>query len=114
MLRIEIPIPTPSLNTLLRMHPHAKKRLRDQYTTILRAAATSIHKAKPGQFRRVWIERRGKRLLDHDNFVGGCKLLVDALGRADLIWSDSPRYLTVKYTQATTSAKRACTLVVVV
>lgn len=114
MLRVEIPMPTPSLNVLVRMHYQAIKRLRDQYTTILRAAATSIHRAKPGQFRKVWIERRGKRLLDHDNLVGGCKPLVDALERSGLIWRDNPRFVEVKYSQSTISAKRACTLVVVI
>lgn len=114
MLRIEIPLPTPSLNVLLRMHPQAKKRLRDQYATIFKARATSLTRAKPGQYRKVWVERRGKRLLDHDNLVGGCKPLIDALERAGLIWRDSPRYLTVNYSQIKASAKSACTLVVVI
>ena len=114
MLRIEIPLPTPSLNVLMRMHPQAKKRLRNQYITIFRAHATAVTRVKPGQFRKVWIERRGKRLLDHDNLVGGCKPLVDALERAGLIWRDSPRFVRVEYSQIKASAKRACTLVVVI
>lgn len=114
MLRIQIPLPTPSLNIMRRMHPQAYKRLRNQYTTIFRVHANSVTRAKPAQFRKVWIERRGKRLLDHDNLVGGCKPLVDALETAGLIWRDSPRYVEIKYSQTTASAKRACTLVVVI
>lgn len=114
MLRIEIPMPTPSLNVLQRMHRQAIKRMRDQYTTIFRARATSLTRARPGQFRKVWIERRGKRLLDYDNLVGGCKPLVDALERSGLIWRDSARYVEIKYSQSQASAKRACTLVVVI
>jgi predicted ATPase with chaperone activity len=114
MLRIEIPMPTPSLNVLQRMHRQAIKRMRDQYTTIFRARSTAVTRVKPGQFRKVWIERRGKRLLDHDNLVGGCKPLVDALERAGLIWRDSPRFVRVEYSQIKASAKRACTLVVVI
>ena len=114
MLRIEIPMPTPSLNVLQRMHHQAIKRLRDQYTTIFRARATSVTRAKPGQFRKVWIERRGKRELDYDNLVGGCKPLVDALERSGLIWRDSARFVEIKYSQAQASAKKACTLVVVI
>ena len=113
MVRIEIPQPTPSLNVLLRMHHHAKKRLRDQYTTILRSHANAVSRAKPGQFRKVWIERRGVRLIDHDNLVGGAKPLLDALERSGLIWRDSPKFLRVEYSQTKTSAKRASTLVVV-
>jgi hypothetical protein len=98
----------------MRMHHQAVKRLRDQYTTILRSHANAVSRAKPGQFRKVWIERRGVREIDHDNLVGGCKPLLDALERSGLIWRDSPRFLQVQYSQSKTTAKRASTLVVVI
>lgn len=113
MLAIEIPMPTPSLNVYKRMHYHAQKRLRDQYTTILRLHTTAITRCKPHQMRRVTICRYGARLLDIDNLIGGCKPLVDALQRAGLLWDDSPRYVSIKYEQTKVSAKQSKTVVTI-
>jgi hypothetical protein len=110
---IEIPMPTPSLNQLRKMHFHAVKRLRDRYTVILRTHATALNRAGPYQFRRVIIERRGVRALDYDNLVGGCKPLVDALCRAGLLWDDAPKHCQIQYTQTKVPAKSARTVVVV-
>ncbi len=111
MLTIEFPLPTPSLNQWQRMHFHAKKRLRDRYTTLFRVYATQITKAKPREFKRVRIVRHGVRMLDHDNMVGGCKPLMDALERAELIYSDAPQYVAVSYEQQKASATRTKTVV---
>ena len=35
-----------------------------------------------------------KRLLDHDNLVGGCKNLIDALWYEGFIFDDSEKYIT--------------------
>lgn len=112
MLLIEIPMPTPSLNRLQRMHFHARKRLRDQYERICRARASSLHRARPGEHKCIRIERHAARELDHDNFVGGCKPLVDALNRAGLIWDDNPKHLRVEYRQVKATGKTARTLIV--
>lgn len=113
MLVIEIPLPTPSLNKLQRMHWAQRKRLRDQYERIIRSCRRSSDRVKRQQFRCVKIERHSARRLDHDNFVGGCKPLVDALVRAAVIWDDSPEYLEANYIQCKATAKTAKTVVTV-
>lgn len=95
------------------MHFHARKRLRDQYERLFRIHATSVTRARPHQHRLVQIERYSARELDHDNFVGGCKPLVDALSRAGLIWDDSQKYVTVEYGQRKATARTARTVVAV-
>lgn len=113
MLQIDFPLPSPSLNQWQRMHFHAKKRLRDRYEMVFRMHANSMTRAKPRQFRHVSIIRHGARELDHDNLVGGCKPILDALERAGLIYSDSPQYLRVDYGQRKASAKRVRTVVTI-
>ena len=112
-LIIEIPLPTPSLNKLQRMHFHARTRLRRQYETICHFQATGANRAKRFEFRRVSITRHSPRELDFDNLVGGCKLLVDALERTGLIYCDAPQYLRVEYNQRKATASKARTVVVV-
>ena len=111
MFVIEFSEPTLSLNKLQRLHWAARKRVRDSYEQWFRWHARPEHRAKRSQFRHVTIERHGSKQLDHDNFVGGCKPLVDALIRARLIWDDSPDFLTVDYIQC--KAKRSKTKTVV-
>jgi hypothetical protein len=53
---------------------------------------------QPGH-RCVKITRRGSRTLDHDNLVGGCKPLLDALVKVGLIEDDTPELVTVEYAQ---------------
>lgn len=45
------------------------------------------------------IDRRACRLLDIDNFAGGCKALIDALKEARLIPDDDPGSLEVSFIQ---------------
>ena len=113
MLKIEIPMPTPSLNRLQRMHFHARTRLRNQYEQVIRLQMNQLNAAKSHQFRRVTIQRYGARLLDHDNFVGGCKPLLDALTRAGLLWDDSPGYLRVTYAQVSGAGKNYRTVLTI-
>lgn len=113
LVTIEIPMPTVSLNVYKRMHYQAQRRLRDRYTTLLRAHTTSATRCRPHHFRNVTICRHGARLLDVDNLVGGCKPLIDALRRSGLIWDDSPKYLKVVYEQVQVSAKRSKTVITV-
>jgi len=47
---------------------------------------------KPTVFNLVIIGVR-KRELDFDNFVGGCKQLVDALTHEGFIWDDDMKHL---------------------
>lgn len=107
----EIPLPTPSLNQVRKMHHHAYKRLRDRFEVICRVHTTPLNRVSPNTFKTVTIERRGVRLLDYDNLVGGCKPLVDALKRAGLIWDDSPRWCRITYNQTRVSASQVKTIV---
>lgn len=111
MFRTEIPMATPSLNKVKRMHFHAYRKLREQYENILRSRMTDIDVAYG--LRRVDIIRFGSRELDHDNLVGGCKPLVDALKRCGLIVDDSPRHVRINYEQRKSPRKEARTVVTV-
>lgn len=111
MLVIEIPQPTPSLNYLRKLHFCEYKRLRDQFTTIFRTSATEETRCKPNQLRRITISRFAPRRLDHDNFVGGCKPLVDALNLAGLIWNDDPNSVDIDYRQIKCKTKDAKTMI---
>ena len=51
------------------------------------------YKAKFGEKRRITIYSYRKQLCDPDNFMGGLKLLLDAMQEMDLICDDSPKYL---------------------
>lgn len=109
MFRAEIPTATPSLNKVKRMHFHAYRRLREQYETILRSRMHGFDLANG--MRQVAITRWGSRELDLDNFVGGCKPLVDALKRCGLIVEDSPKYVRINYTQRKSPRKEVRTVV---
>ena len=113
MLRIEIPLPTPSLNQVQRMHFQARRRMRDQYEMICRSCATPITRVRPRQFRHVTIVRHGVRQLDHDNLVGGAKILLDALVRTELVYDDAPQYVHVTYEQVPAKAARTKTVVTI-
>lgn len=101
MLELRIPYATPSLNAL------TNRRSRFAYkTTRLRweryvAEAWFEAKARHGRGPTLWlkpprcrvrvtVERHGRQenALDHDNFLGGLKPLLDALRRFELIDND--------------------------
>ena len=111
--KITLPYATPSLNQLIRMHWGARKRLQDDLSFMVLAKSMAIPKAAPRDRRTVRITRHGPRKLDHDNLVGGCKPLVDALRGARLIHDDNPDCVRVIYTQRTASKKTARTVVVI-
>lgn len=100
--RLTIPIPTPSLNELLRggwkaRHYGARERW---YGYVCQAVHRAGERVSPADGKRaVTIERVGKRLLDHDNFVGGLKPAIDALKRVRLIRDDSQDWLELAATQ---------------
>jgi len=48
---------------------------------------------------RLIITRYSSRLLDADNFAGGCKFLIDAIRRAELITDDNPAAVTMEFHQ---------------
>lgn len=58
------------------------------------------HREEKGQERiTLRITRRAARLLDADNFAGGCKPLIDQVRYAGLIPDDSPDKVEITFTQ---------------
>jgi len=107
----EIPMVVPSLNTLLRTHWAARKRLQKQWLLVMKANANAQRVA--GVFKNVRIHAFRKRKLDHDNFVGGCKeVLIDNLKELGLIKDDSPKHLLAEYNQSLCRARNEGTMVV--
>jgi hypothetical protein len=93
----------PSLNITQRMHWTQLKRLRDSYVPYFMVAKAQAGFQKPEKWERrrvkILVVRYSSRQLDNDNFVGGCKQLIDAIRDAELIRDDSPKWVDVEYQQ---------------
>lgn len=50
------------------------------------------------------------RILDQDNFIGGCKGIIDAMKRLGMIVDDTPKLIDVEYEQVFAPAKEAKTI----
>jgi hypothetical protein len=55
---------------------------------------------------RLRIERKSIRLLDADNFAGGCKPLIDQLRYAKLIEDDDPETIEILFVQSKVKTKK--------
>lgn len=121
MITLELPTAPPSLNTYKAMHPMAQHRLsRKLWADVCAALLAQGHgtrmrvvemkgrrawltlKSPATEPRRVRIVRRYRSAryeLDHDNLVGGCKPLVDALVKVGLIADDRREFVAVTYEQ---------------
>lgn len=95
---ITLPDRTPSLNQWQRWHwakrARYKKRLAFEVATI--ACGQRLDPVP----RFVRITRHSPRKLDQDNLAGGCKALVDALVKAELLVDDSCDWVVLEYCQA--------------
>ena len=69
----------------------------------MKAIYLSIPRSLARNFKKVKIQSNRTRLLDVDNFVGGCKPIVDALKEYGLIEDDSPDKVKVEYEQKKTN-----------
>ena len=78
---------TPSLNELLGQHWSQLHRLKREARLAL----------------RVRITRHACRVLDADNFAGGCKFLIDAMRHERLIPDDDPASITLAFEQVRVS-----------
>src|SRR5690348_16819154 len=79
----------PSLNVYLKLHYHARARLRDEWCKLIMVAATGLARPTTG-YKRVVITLHLRTLRDLDNAYGGLKPLVDALRLRGLIEDDNP------------------------
>ena len=108
-MKIVIPTVAPSLNVIMRQNPFEYQKMRRELCQEIWLALiqTGHAKAPPISKARVHIIRRSPKKLDHDNFVGGCKPLLDCLRKVSrsnpsglgLIDDDNPDALTVTYQQ---------------
>lgn len=93
---LEIPEPSPSLNELLgRGHWSSYTACRRHWATLVMVAKLNARAPRDPLLGRaqVIIERIGPRELDHDNFVGGLKPVIDALKDNRLIADDSRQHI---------------------
>jgi hypothetical protein len=115
---IEVPRATPSANQLRRKYRNsfAYKRLQETWQTEIACKIRPAHRAVIERFvvkekpkMRVVIQLIKPRLYDHDNFVGGCKPIIDSLRKLGLIHNDSPHWLDLQVEQIQRSRMRPVT-----
>lgn len=102
---LTLPFSSLSRNQLDKMHWRTRYRLRVKYTnmilTLVRARQPGPVVGHPGPV-RIHYTRAAPRRLDHDNLVGGLKILQDALKQAGIIKDDTtaiivdPQYAQLK------------------
>jgi hypothetical protein len=108
-MTLTIPEATPSLNASSGEHWTARHRRRTHWAWLVRIAKLEAVQAGGGSAApwgsecltraSVKVERYGRRKLDYDNFVAGCKALIDSLVTEGLIEDDSPEHVSVVYEQ---------------
>jgi len=101
IVRIELPIVTPSNNELIAMHWIKQWNLMKSYMWEL--TAVGAHDLK---YQVKWKEKRAIRFLscrhgslDYGNLAGGFKKLEDALVNMGLLFDDSPKFADITYFQ---------------
>lgn len=100
MITLCLEAATPSLNAMNKMHWARRHRLRGQWQWLVKAAVLNDKvtvKTIPNA--KVTIERYGAKKLDHDNFVGGAKQLIDSLVQEGFLVDDSPSHVSIRYVQ---------------
>lgn len=96
--RFSVNMATPSLNETMRWHwARARKEAKAWLLAIW--AHVGPNELAEGKRRKLTIERHGKRLLDHDNLVGGMKIAIDSVKKLGLIHDDSPTWLDLEVRQ---------------
>ena len=88
---ITLPVCVKTRNKLDQMHWAARHRLKKEYSLLVRnqMRLNKIPKADTGEVYQLSILTfRKYRIRDHDNLIGGCKQLLDALSSEAFIWDD--------------------------
>ena len=78
------------------MHWAARHRLKKEYSLLVRnqMRLNKIPKADTGDVYQLSILTfRKYRIRDHDNLIGGCKQLLDALSSEAFIWDDDTKFI---------------------
>ena len=103
--RIVIPGVPASLNEVLRMSHHEKKRVRETwFNTIFvllgREPVSRLRCDAKGCIKmRVTITIHNSRQYDKDNMYGACKIVIDAIKNLGLIHDDRPEFLDAQVRQ---------------
>lgn len=110
--QIKLPIKVESRNVLDRQHWAVKRRQKQNYQLLIRnqMRLNNVPKTTPQKYQLIITSYR-KRLLDHDNLVGGCKHLIDALFNELFIWDDSPKFLSTPIIKQIKSNKEEFTFI---
>lgn len=95
---------TVSLNRLLRVGYWTRSAMRRDWwmqllVTLRGSYGARVAMHRPTGKRYVRITRQTPKFFDFDNFVGGCKVLVDAMVDVGLIAGDSAEWVEVEYRQ---------------
>jgi len=101
MMILDIPEATPSLNRVFQGHWSRRHALRNKWAWLVRAARleAKLFPTQPLQKAKLTIERWGPKRLDHDNYVAGCKGMIDSLRVEGFIVDDSPGHIEARYIQ---------------
>jgi len=128
-LTLELPKPTPSDNTLRKMHPGTYATYRDRLCMQIRqkmaraGVSPTYLRAKPGRRRKVdmfaaypmraqvTFHRYSSGDLDDSNFRQGCKALLDALVIEGVIFDDARKWLDDRYEQHRAPPRQGRTVV---
>jgi hypothetical protein len=111
MIELHIPAVPPGPNGprgMLRSHWTKRRKIRDEWYYLVHSAVTDAQAWNyqgSGNPVEVHIHQCRKRLMDQDNLVASCKVILDVLKMMDLIMDDSPQWLTLTVTQ---EVRRAC------
>ena len=95
VVKIILPLVTMANNELIRMHFRTRQKMKITYMWELKilGAHDLKYKAQLGERRRLTVVSYRRQLCDPDNFVGGLKILLDAMVEMELICDDSPKYM---------------------
>ena len=93
---IKIPMKVHSRNQIDKMHWSRKQKLRMDYQVFVRQQMSRFKYEEADTeecFDVKIVVCRIRMIKDHDNLVGGCKQVLDALANELFIWDDSTEYI---------------------
>jgi len=117
---ITVPVPTNSTNEWVRAHWKKYHTIKTEwYKRLHWATIQNRGKAKfgdPIQNASLTIERRGLKLLDEDNLIGGVKPVIDALVKLGFLEDDTPdviQHMNVFQTKVMTFAEQKTRITII-
>lgn len=111
-----VPLEVPSQNVTDRMHWRARKKLKGQWLYRIIAACGGPQSPQMVHKRVEILAYRKRLITDRGNLIGGCKLVVDAIRDAGLIFDDADKWATIDYQQelaGRSATGMACTYITI-